>query len=143
MRQAGTSRALCDVVVPPTIERIIEREVVAGRSLGDVGRLLIAQALALIVDLGVLAQPLEVLTAVVGTEQQLSTGVQTGADVCLGAAAVAAVSSAQLGDQGGVHAFFSHLVIQQGAAEITVKHANSFPEVTFSSPGAARPAMSP
>ena len=61
------------------------------------------EALALVVDLGQADEGGDVLTAVVRAEQRLSTGVEGGADVGLGAAAVATVRGGQGWCQCGVH----------------------------------------
>ena len=61
------------------------------------------QPLALVVDLGEAHEGWDVLTAVVRAEQQLSTGVEAGAHVGLGAAAVATVRRGQGRCQCGVH----------------------------------------
>jgi hypothetical protein len=50
---------------------------------------------------GDLAEPVAVLTGVVGAEQQLPTCLELDAEVGLGAATVAAVSGAQRGDTRG------------------------------------------
>ncbi len=86
---------------------------------------------------GLVHEGRHVLTAVVGAEQELSSGVEAGADVRLGPAAVAPVR----GGQGGSSAAFtsasplvrvsasvrSHRPCADRQAFATVKHAVSFP----------------
>jgi hypothetical protein len=61
------------------------------------------EPLALVVDVGQADEGRDVLAAVVRAEEELSTRVERGAHVCLGAAAVATVRCGQGRCQCGVH----------------------------------------
>jgi hypothetical protein len=67
----------------------------------DGGRL--RESVALVHDVRVVTQLREVLTSVVGAEEQLTADVERGANIGLGTTAVAAVRGGQVGCQCGRH----------------------------------------